>query len=117
MAEKTVAEQVQELTERWNPPTTDHTLERLVGVPTESGDVAATAHVPMEELNKSFTNSEVDAQRLSEFTDDGDVDLDEMGKKELQAEAEKRGLSKSGSKEDLKARIQEHDAGGDEDET
>lgn len=112
MSEKTVAEQVQALTERWNPPTVDHALERLVGVPTQPGDVAATAHVPMEELNKSFTNSDVDAQRLQEFTDDGDDDgdpLEEMDKDGLKDEAEKRGLAKSGSKDDLKARIREYD--------
>lgn len=113
---------VQKLTERWNPPTTDHTLERLVGVPTDPADVAATAHVPMEELNRhiSPTDSNVDAQRLQEFKDDGDADLEDMDKGELKAEAEKRGLPKSGSKEDLKARIREHDeanqSGSDEDE-
>jgi hypothetical protein len=72
MAEKTVAEQVQELTERWNPPPTDHTLERLVGVHTQPGDVAATGHVDHAELNRAFTSDSVDAQRLQEFTDDGD---------------------------------------------
>jgi hypothetical protein len=118
MAEKTVAEQVQELTERWNPPTTDHTLERLVGVPTDPADVAATSHVPMEELNKSFTNSDVDAQRLQEFQDDGDDgdDLESMDKAGLKAEAEKRDLAVSGSKKDLLERIREHDAGGDDEE-
>lgn len=93
MAEKTVAEQVQELTERWNPPTTDHTLERLVGVPTQPGDVAATGHVPMEELNRSFTNSDVDAQRLKEFTDDGDDDDAKAAKK--RAKAEKKAAKKA----------------------
>jgi hypothetical protein len=110
-----VAAEVRALTERWNPPPSDHSLERLVGVPTEPGDVAATAHVPMEELNKSFTNSDVDAQRLSEFQDDGDdADaLEDMDKAALKDEAESRGLAVSGSKDDLKARIREHDAGGE----
>lgn len=113
-----VAAEVKALTESWNPPVTEHALERLVGVPTEPGDVAATSHVPMEELNKSFTNSNVDAQRLSEFQDDGDdVDeLDELSKDELKDEAAERGLAVSGSKDDLKARIREHDAGDAEDE-
>lgn len=117
-----VAAEVKRLTESWNPPATDHTLERLVGVPTDPADVAATAHVPMEELNRhiSPTDSNVDAQRLQEFEDDGDADLEDMDKDELKAEAEKRGLAKSGSKDALKARIREHDeanrAGSDEDE-
>ncbi len=116
-----VAAEVQALTRKWNPPPEDHSLERLVGVPTDPADVAATGHVPMAELNAhlSPTDSKVDAQRIQDFTDDGDDegdDLDDMSKDDLKAEAEARDLAVSGSKDDLKARIREHDAGGDEDE-
>lgn len=117
-----VAAEVQRLTQSWNPPPEDHSLERLVGVPTDAADVAATAHVPMAELNQhlSPTDSKVDAQRLQDFQDDGDDGddyLDELDKATLQDMAEKRGLSKSGSKDDLKARIRESDAGSEEDDS
>lgn len=110
-----VAAEVKKLTESWNPPATDRTLEVLVGVPTDPADVAATAHITPEGLQK-FSSSKVDAQRLQEFQDDGDdVDLESADKATLQNEAEKRGLSKSGNKDELLERIQEHDEGdGDE---
>ena len=121
-----VSVEKQKLLDSWNPPPEDHSLELLVGVPPEPGSVAATATVPMEEHNKHITPgaSEVDAQRLQEFIDDGDdgeaeKDLDDMDKAELKDAAERRGLAKSGSKGDLKDRIREHDAaqtGDDEDD-
>lgn len=121
---KSVAEQVEEITGRWNPAPTDRGLEMVVGVAPEPGDTRATAHVPMTELNEGFNpaNDSVDASRPDLYADDGDddsVDLDDMDKDALKAEAEKRGLAKSGSKDDLRARIREHDEnpdGDDEDE-
>jgi hypothetical protein len=122
--QKSPSEQALDLQASWNPPPTDNALERLVGVPTEPGDTRATAHVPMEVLNKSFTGSGVDASRPDLYRDDaddagnGEVSED-MSKEELQKEAEKRDLSKSGNKKELVERIQEYDAqqgAGDEDD-
>jgi hypothetical protein len=104
MDDKTVAEQVQEILAGWNPPTTDHAFERVVGVKTDPADVAATAHVPMEELNKGF----------GEYSDDLDEPYSEWTNDDLRDELEKRGLPKSGNKDELVARLEESDAGGDE---
>lgn len=112
-----VAGQVAALREAWNPAPKDNSFERLVGIPTDAADVAATASLGMDDLNTHIVgpaDSKVDAQRLSEFQDDADVDeddgLDELSKEELKDEADARGLAVSGSKDDLKTRIREHDA-------
>jgi hypothetical protein len=107
--EKTVAEQVQEIMQGWNPPPEDHAMERIVGVPTDPAVTAATAHVPMEELNRGFQESD------SDYSDDMDESYEDMTNDDLRAELEKRGLPKSGNKDELVARLEEDDA-SDEDE-
>lgn len=128
--EKTVAEQVQDIMQTWNPPPTDHTLERVVGVPTDPADVAATAHVPMEELNAHISPSDsgVDAQRLYAddgdddglpevpLDEDGDPDYDSMKNDDLKEHLKARGLPVSGNHDDLVARLEEDDEDEEEEE-
>lgn len=127
---KSVAEQVQEISERWNPAPTDHTLERVVGVPTEVGDTRATSHVPMEELNTRFNagRDDLDAQRQDAFNDDldgdglpavpedddGEPDYDSMKNDDLKALLKARDLPVSGKHADLVDRLEEDDADGDD---
>lgn len=130
-----VAADVKSHQDRWNPPPEDHTLERVVGVPTDQADVAATAHIDVTEINKHIdagnmsTDSGVDAQRMyADDADDGedadDVEddgedgdeFDRMDHAELKAaidehnaglENEDDHLSKGGSSDDLRDRLRE----------
>lgn len=102
--EKPVHEQVQDLLESWNKPAESTRLDRLIGENPPPGDTRATAAV-----NPAFT-------------DDGDVekvygdDLDDLDKSALQAQAEARGLAKSGNMAEIRERIDEHDESDDDDE-
>ena len=111
MAEKSVAEQVAEITARWNPPPEDHTLERVVGVPTEAGDVAATAHIPADDGFTSPEDDSVDAQR-GDYTDDldgsgdgGTPDFDDTTVEGLKDGLRDAGKPVSGSKQELYDRL------------
>lgn len=118
-----VAAERQKILEGWNPAPTDEGLRRLLGENPPEGDTRATAAVNPVLGHVDPTSDKVDAKRMDLYRDDasgvgdGEDDLDDMDKATLQEEAEKRGLAKSGSKDDLKARIREHDASdGDDDE-
>lgn len=118
-----VAAERQKILDSWNPAPTDEGLRRLLGENPPEGDTRATAAVNPAVSHVDPTDSGVDARRLDLYRDDasgaggGEDSLDNMSKEELQDEAEARGLAKSGNKEDLKARIREHDASdGDDDE-
>lgn len=109
MAEKPVHEQVQDLLNSWNKPPEDHSLERIVGVPTGEADTAATAHVPMEELNKGFRDDGDD--------DSGGDTYEDMTIAELKEEIDSRNadrdeedhLSKTGNKAELIERLEADD--------
>lgn len=104
------AAEVAAIRERWNKPPVDHAMERIVGVPTEPGDGRATAHVPMEELNRPVTTEPVvhdddyDEWSFQDLKDEIDVRNEERDEDDQ--------LSKGGSTEDLKARLREDDAAG-----
>lgn len=118
-----VAAERDKLLKQWNPPAEDHGLERLVGVPTEDGAVAATAHVPMEELNRPLAASsdQVDAQRMGAYDDDlsgdGGQSYEDMSNDELRDELGRRDLPKSGNKKEMVARLEEDDSSDDEDDS
>lgn len=122
--EKSVHEQVADLRARWNKPATSDFLERHIGVPNEPGDTRATKSALDEGLDhdRNPARDNVDAQRA--FADDGDEeesllygeDLDDLSKAELQAQAEARGLAKSGNMEEIRDRIDEHDDSEDEED-
>lgn len=128
MSEQRV-ETAEEQLARWNPPATDHALERLVGQPTEPADTRATAHVPVEGLiENSPTSSKVDAG-LGQYADDADTglppvpqdedgnpDYDELKNAELKAHLEARGLPTSGRHDDLVSRLEEDDESGDDED-
>lgn len=124
MSEKSVAEQVQELTQRWNPSPVEHSIERLVGTAVPEGDTRATGHVPMEELNRGFNPADdsVDAQRqyaddgddsLPEVPtdDDGDPDYSAMTVDDLKQHLSSRDLAVSGNKDELVKRLEDDDEG------
>lgn len=110
-----VAAERDRLLKSWNPPAEDHGIERVVGVPTDPADVAATGHTPMAELNKHVNpaSDSVDAARLNEYGDDlsdtEDVSYEDMTNDDLRAELEKRGLPKSGNKQEMVERLEEDD--------
>lgn len=121
--EKSVHEQVADLRERWNPAPEDDYIERIVGVPVEVGDTRATRAAGSDGLDhdRNPARDDIDAQRA--FQDDGDDGdngllygeaLDDLSKAELQAQAEARGLSKSGNMEEIRERIDEHDESEDD---
>lgn len=114
MAETNPAEEVQRLLAKWNPPPEDHALERIVGVPTDEGDGRATAHVRAKNLDhpQNPADDSVDAARM--FADDGDdgepdKPYEDQTNDELRAELERRGLPKSGNKDELIERLEEDD--------
>lgn len=113
-------ETVEELLARWNTPATSHALDRMVGQPVPEGDTRATASVPDERLVGSLSGDGVDAQRQSPYDDDGDdgdaFDYEEATNDQLRDELERRGLPKSGNKEELIARLTEDDESDDDDE-
>ena len=121
--EKSVHEQVADLRERWNPAPQDDYIERIVGVPVEVGDTRATRAAGSEGLDhdRNPARDDIDAQRA--FQDDGDDgddgllygdDLDDLNKSALQEQAEARGLPTSGTKEEIRERIDEHDESEDD---
>lgn len=117
---KSVAEQVQEISERWNPKPTSDGVHTFIGDPVPEGDTRAT-NSGGDARQGSPLSSKVDASRMDLYGDDLDgggdeKDLDDMDKSELQDAAERRGLAKSGSKDDLKARIREHDESDDDED-
>lgn len=125
--EKSPSEQALDLQAAWNPPATDNALAYAIGVERHESDTRATVSTDYSEHNRGISPSDdsVDASRLSEFRDDLDEDdedgevveiSEDLDKKVLQEEAEKRGLAKSGSKKDLVARIEEFDAEQAEDD-
>jgi hypothetical protein len=116
-------EEVQDLLNGWNAPPSDKSLERLVGENPPEGDGRATAAMnqPAEGLNPF--SDKVDAQRLHAYTDDGDsaggdgeVAYEDKTNDELRDELEKRGLSKSGNKQELINRLEEDDASEDDED-
>lgn len=110
--EKSVAEQVQEHLDRWNPRPVDHTLERVVGVPTDEGDTRATSHVPMEELNLGFQDAldDNDGDLPEVPTDeDGNPDYDSMKNEDLKQHLRARDLPVSGNHDDLVERLEADD--------
>lgn len=115
MADKPVYEQVEELTRRWNPPPTDHMIERVVGIPTSPEDGRATAHMPMSELGGPVQpdgyddDGAFDDDLDDEEEDEGGDGYDDMTNAELQSLLEGRGLTKSGNKDELIARLREDD--------
>ncbi len=126
MSEKSVAEQVQDLMERWNPAPTDNSIERLVGTAPSEGDTRATGHVPMEELNRGFqpADDSVDASRMYAddndgpevpMDDDGNPDYDSMKNDDLKALLSARDLPVSGKHAELVERLEEDDASADDD--
>jgi hypothetical protein len=104
-------ETVEEITARWNPPPTDDGLTLVVGEPVPEGWGLAT---------NASTNG---------LTEDGAVPVDKGGDNaegervpyrkqkvdQLRDEAGKRGLSKSGNKEDLIERLVDFDVNGPDD--
>lgn len=121
--EKSVAEQVEDLMAKWNPPPKDDGFERIVGVQPEPGDTRATDHTPMEALNAGFqpASSNVDASRPDLYGDDLDDDDDADGDVVLKGKAldealEERGLSKSGTADEKRARVEEYDADNSDDD-
>jgi hypothetical protein len=94
---KSVAEQVQEHLNRWNPAPQDNSMARLVGDHPPPGDTRATGH-----------GDPVD------YGDDVD-DVDDLKGKALDEALERRGLSKSGTADEKRERIREYDE-SDEDE-
>lgn len=123
--EKPVHEQVQDLLQGWNPAPTDDALQMLVGGTPPEGDTRATTHVRRTELDhdRNPGRDDIDAQRLGAYTDDGDDnslvygdDLDDLSKSDLQTQAEARDLSTSGTKDEIKARIVDHDESDDDED-
>lgn len=125
-----VANQVQKLMDSWNPPPEDKSFERLVGVPTEPGDVAATAHVRADGLDHpdNVLDSHIDAQRhgapdpVSDLPpvpedDDGDPDYDSMKNDDLKAHLSARNLPVSGKHADLVERLEADDADDEDDDS
>lgn len=115
--EKPVHEQVSDLLNRWNEAPVDNAVEQLVGGAPPEGDTRATTHVRRPEMDHDQNPGldSIDAGRM--FADDGDDgvdlvhgdDLDDLSKADLQEQAEARDLSTSGTKDEIKARIVEHD--------
>lgn len=94
MAEKPVHEQVQDLLDSWNPRPDDSGVDRLIGNQADGVPGAdALPDVPLDE--------------------DGDPDYREMSNDDLQAHLAARGLSKSGTKEEMADRLEEDDADED----
>lgn len=117
-------ETVEEIMGRWNPPPTEHVMERLIGTNPPEGDTRATASVRDERLDhdRNPGRDDIDAARLA-YQDDGDGDGDgesadysEMTNDELKDELERRGLTKSGNKDELIARLEEDDESDDDDD-
>lgn len=126
MSEQRV-ETAEEQLARWNPPSTDHALARLVGQPTDPSDTRATAAVPMEGLENSPTSSKVDAGlRYADDADrpsglpevpqdeDGNPDYDSMKNADLKAHLEARDLPTSGRHDDLVQRLEDDDDSEDD---
>lgn len=128
MSEKSVAEQVQDLRESWNPAPVDNTLERVVGVRPDEGDTRATGHVRDAALDHPQNPGRDDLDGGRMYQDDGDdeddVSYDDMTKDELKAEIDSRNegrdeddhLSKAGNKQDLIDRLVEDDESEDDSE-
>jgi len=119
--QKSPSEQAYDLQAKWNPPPEDKGFERVVGIEREPGDTRATAHKPMDELENSPTSSKRDAQRMDLYRDDGadeeePEDVSDLKGKALDRALERRGLPKSGSAEEKRDRIREHDADDEEDD-
>lgn len=130
---KSVAEQIQEISERWNPPPTDDGLHRLVGDAVPEGDTRATAAYNPPSDYRSPASDKVDAQARQGYSDDLDdeddgtvdprVPYSERTNAELKDEIDRRNegrdkdarLAKSGNHDDLVARLEEDDAESDED--
>lgn len=124
--EKSVAEQVQEQLNRWNPPEESHAFERVVGVPVDEGDTRATAHVELDEVNAHIkaggprpSDSTVDASRMDALDEDEegeDSGYDDKTVDELKAELRKRDLPVSGKHAELVQRLEEDDASDDDED-
>lgn len=121
--EKSPSEQAFDLNASWNPPPTDDGLHRMVGDQREEHDTRATVAVQPENPGVSPTSSKVDAQRMDLYKDDGDdnsggsTDAEELKGQALDDALEARGLSKSGTADEKRQRVADHDAGnGDDDE-
>jgi hypothetical protein len=121
MTDKSPSEQAYDLLAKWNPPPVDHTIERVVGVPTNPGDVAATAHVPHDGAGSGPSSDSVDAQRA--FADDldgepdGEVpDIDDTTVEGLKEDLKAAGKPVSGNKQELYDRLYNEPDEDDDDE-
>lgn len=101
-----VAGDVQRLLESWNPPPEDHSLEVLVGSNPDPEDTRTTV------AGDGANSDDDDAQKVFEDdldSEDEDYSGEEWTKDALKEEAESRGLSQAGNKDDLRARLIESD--------
>jgi hypothetical protein len=95
--EKSVAEQVMELRDSWNPAPSDNSLERVVGTRLDEADTRATGHVRAAELD---------------YTDDGEEDdVSDLKGKALDEALDRRGLPKNGSADEKRDRVRAYDEG------
>lgn len=107
--EKSVAEQVQDLRQRWNPLPVDRTMDFVLGKRPPEGDTRVTDHVDPSEFHPHVVAEDEDDDVYEDDLSE-DEGYEAMTVEELKEELEDRGLPKSGNKAELVARLEEDDA-------
>lgn len=107
--EKPVHEQVQDLLNRWNPPATEHGMERLIGATPEPGDGRATVAIDPDPNQGTYTDDGDDPDEGDDDGDDEGDNYEDLNKDDLKAALAERDLPTSGTKDELIARLREDD--------